>query len=100
MVTFSDGRPVGFASPAFAGFALIVRIADFVFEKNGEPVNLQARHEKLFVFGGLAIMVTLGDGRPVGFASPAFAGFAFVQIFCSGYILSHLLGFALYGIVI
>jgi hypothetical protein len=31
------------------------------------------------VFGGLAIMVTLRDGRPVGFASPAFTGFALIE---------------------
>ncbi len=42
-----DGRPVGFASPAFAGFALIVRIADLdLSKKNGEPVNLQAHRKK------------------------------------------------------
>jgi len=30
------------------------------------------------VFGGLAIMVTCRDCRSVGFASPAFAGFALI----------------------
>jgi hypothetical protein len=32
------------------------------------------------VFGGLAILVTRrGDGRPIGFAPPAFTGFAFLE---------------------
>jgi len=82
MVTFGDGRPVGFASPAFAGFALIVRIADLVLLKKRRACKFTGSPQKnVVIFGGLAIMVTFGDGRPVGFASPAFAGFAFVRIF-------------------
>ncbi len=42
-----------------------------LFNANGFVVHV--------VFGSLAIIVTCGDIRPVGFASPAFAGFALIE---------------------
>jgi hypothetical protein len=54
------------------------------------------------IFGGLAIMVTCGDFRPVGFASPVFTGFAFIGLFSSisivhYFALNTLYIFVIYG---
>jgi hypothetical protein len=59
-----------------------------ILPDKGARATASAVNMKLFVaivffvhvvFGSLAVVVTRGDRRPIGFASPVFAGFAFIE---------------------